>query len=238
LTVEKVEATAEDIITVANTVWERVLAVPCAPTIRVAFLAMLLLAGIGGFRPKALLRFPFKQIQLAVIRDPKDRSRTTIAVTFQVPIIKKRRSSRGTQAKWYVDLVRLLIRLHLMLICLRRITFTVFFVPVPSICLASLVTSLAIKADAFEPSIDSVGTLLRRPNLEGVDYLPLKWKEEILETPIFPLDYRTYRKIWHQGCLAAGLRSGPRPYALSVGVGLDLDGKSGPILTRLCLDCF
>jgi hypothetical protein len=104
----------------------------------------------------------------------------------------------------------------------------VFFVAVPSICLASLVTSLALKADAFEPSIDSVDTLLRRPNLEGVDYLPLKWKEGILETSIFPLDYRTYRHLWHLACVAAGLRQDPRLYTLRVGVGMDLDGNAAP----------
>jgi hypothetical protein len=104
----------------------------------------------------------------------------------------------------------------------------VIFVPVPSICLASLVTSLAIKADAFEPSIDSVDTLLRRPTLENVDYLPLEWKKEILETSIIPLDYRTYRHLWHLACLAAGLRQDPRLYTLRVGVGMDLDGKVAP----------
>jgi hypothetical protein len=68
-------------------------------------------------------------------------------------------------------------------------------VSVPSICLASFVTALALKADAFEPSVDSVQTLLQRPNLEGVNYLPLKWKGEIQDTRIFPLDYRIYRKL-------------------------------------------
>jgi hypothetical protein len=80
--------------------------------------------------------------------------------------------------------------------------------------------------------------LLRRPNLEGFDYLPLKWKQETLETPIFPLDYRTYRQLWHQACLAAGLRHDPRLYTLRVGVGMDLDGKVARILTRFCLNRF
>ena len=70
-----------------------------------------------------------------------------------------------------------------------------FFVAVPSIYLVSLVMSLTLKANAFKLSIDSVNTLLRRPNLKGVDYLPLKWKEDILETSIFLLDYYTYRHL-------------------------------------------
>ncbi|KAI9658227.1 MAG: hypothetical protein M1821_002359 [Bathelium mastoideum] len=210
LGVEKIEATKEDLIIIAHTVWERPEAVPCAPKVRLAFLAMLLLAGIGGFRPKTLVHFPFRQIEVAVVRDPRDRSKTKLAVTFRVKIIKKRRSSRGTHAEW--------------------IKFTVFFVPVPSICLASLVTALAIKADAFEPSVDSVHTLLARPNLEGVDYLPLKWKDEMLDARILPLDYRTYQNLWHRACIAAGLRNDPRLYVLRVGAGMDLDGVLADVL--------
>jgi hypothetical protein len=105
-----------------------------------------------------------------------------------------------------------------------RITFTVFFVPAPGICLASFVTALAIKADAFDPSIDSVETLLQRPNLEETDYLPLKWKREIEDDVIFRIDDSTFSRIWHLTCLALGLRVDPRPYVLRVGVGMDLDG--------------
>ncbi len=57
--VEKIEAAAEDVIGIANIVWERPDCVPCVPRIRISFLAMLILAGIGGFRPKALLDFNY-----------------------------------------------------------------------------------------------------------------------------------------------------------------------------------
>lgn len=99
-----------------------------------------------------------------------------------------------------------------------------FFIPAPGICLASFVTALAIKADAFDPSIDSVDTLLQRPNLEETDYLPLKWKKEIEDDVVFRIDDPTFSRIWHQSCLALGLRVDPRPYVLRVGVGMDLDG--------------
>jgi len=100
----------------------------------------------------------------------------------------------------------------------------VFFVPIPGIDLASFVTALAIKADAFDPSIDSVETLLQRPNLEETDWLPLKWKKKIEDDVIFKIDDSTFLRIWHQACLALGLRVDPRPYVLRVGVGMDLDG--------------
>jgi hypothetical protein len=105
----------------------------------------------------------------------------------------------------------------------------VFFTPVPCICLASYVTALAIKADAFDPSVDSVETLLQRPNLEGTDYLPLKWKKELENDDILKLNDATFRKLWHQGWLALGARDRKRPYTIRVGVGLDLDGTlAGP----------
>lgn len=116
----------------------------------------------------------------------------------------------------------------MILIRLRRITFTVFFVPAPSIYLASFVVALAIGADAFDPSIDSVETLLQRPNLEGTDYLPLKWKKEIQDDNIFRIDNSAFSRIWHTACLALGLRVDPRPYVLRVGVGMDLDGTFAP----------
>ena len=120
-------------------------------------------------------------------------------------------------------------RRTLILIRLRRITFTVFFVPAPCICLASYVTALAVKADAFDPSVDSVETLLQRPNLEGTDWLPLKWKKKFENEDIFKIDDDTFRRIWHQGWLALGARDSNRPYTLRVGVGMDLDGTlAGP----------
>ena len=99
-----------------------------------------------------------------------------------------------------------------------------FFVPAPGICLASFVTALAIKADAFDPSIDSVEMLLQRPNLKGTDYLPLKWKEEIMDGVIFRIDYSTFSRIWHLACLDLSFRVDPRSYVLRVGVEMDLDG--------------
>jgi hypothetical protein len=92
LLAEKIEAPAENVIAVANIVWERPDLIPCAPVVRLSFLAELMLRGIGGFRSKALRNFKYKQVQLSVIRNRKGRS--------DVPVVKKRRTSRGKKAKW------------------------------------------------------------------------------------------------------------------------------------------
>ena len=97
---EKIEAPAEDVIAVANIVWERPDLIPCAPVVRLSFLAELMLRGIGGFRSKALRNFKYKQVQLSIVRNRKGRSGTEIAATFRVPVVKERRTSRGKKAKW------------------------------------------------------------------------------------------------------------------------------------------
>ena len=98
---EKVEATAQVVFLIAQTVWERPDVVVCKPRVRVGFLAMLLLASIGGFRPKALLKFRYSQITLAVVRDPKrDSVRTNLVATIRTPVVKRR---TGSGQKWYVS---------------------------------------------------------------------------------------------------------------------------------------
>ena len=64
----KKEATAEDVIAVANIMWERPDLIPCTPVVRLSFLAELILRGIGGFRSKALRNLKYKQVQLSVVR--------------------------------------------------------------------------------------------------------------------------------------------------------------------------
>ena len=98
--VEKIEAPAEDVIAIANIVWERPDLIPCAPVVRLPFLAELILRGIGGFRSKAIRNFKYKQIQLPIVRNRKGRSETEIAATFRVTIVKERQTSRGKTPKW------------------------------------------------------------------------------------------------------------------------------------------
>ena len=108
-----------------------------------------------------------------------------------------------------------------------RLSFAITIVPCQTICLTSLIAARAIKDDAFEPSFESVEALLHRPTLEGegVDFLPLKWKEEMLDRPVFPLDYNHFNRLWHRTLTVAGFREDARIYALRVGTGGRLDGK-------------
>jgi len=97
----KREATAEDVIAVANIVWERPDLIPCTPVVRLSFLCELILRGIGGFRSKALRKFKYKQVRLSVVRGRMRSSETEIAATFRIPMVKERKSSQGKRPKWY-----------------------------------------------------------------------------------------------------------------------------------------
>lgn len=74
------------------------------------------------------------------------------------------------------------------------ISLSVTFVPCKTVCLLSVLLAQALADDAFEVHFPSVETLLNRPKLRGnVDYMPLKWKAEMLDGPILPI---TYNKCW------------------------------------------
>lgn len=82
--------------------------------------------------------------------------------------------------------------------------------------------------------------MLERPHLEGVDYVPLEWKEEFLNTEkekkIIPIKYAQYNKLWHLTIAAAGFREGMRPYAMRVGAGARLgefNSWSAPLRAEL-----
>lgn len=95
--------------------------------------------------------------------------------------------------------------------------FSVFFVPFPLVCLGRLIVAKAIRDGAFESSFVDAAEFLTRPMLGNVDFINLRWKEEMLDRPAFKLTYHRFNEIWHRVCLAAGFRQEPRLYSLRVG---------------------
>ena len=90
-------------------------------------------------------------------------------------------------------------------------------------CLGRLIVARALQDNAFDADFTDVEQFLKRPALGDVDYIELKWKEEMLDRTIFKLSYQQFNNIWHRVCMAAGLREEPRLYALRVGAGARLD---------------
>ena len=105
--------------------------------------------------------------------------------------------------------------------------------PCKILCLLSILLAQALVDDAFEAHFPSVDALMTRPKLKAnVDYMPLKWKEEILDQPLLPISYNQYWKTWCDTIQAAGVREKVRPYATRVGAGGRLDGNHSPFRDR------
>ncbi|MCJ1426159.1 hypothetical protein MMC29_004061 [Sticta canariensis] len=204
LTFDKIQVTAEDIYVLLNTLYERADDIPCQPRTRLGYHGIVTLAGIGGFRISTILTLKYRDVSLALVRDPDDRSRAKLVLTLTIAKNKLRRATRVTRAK--------------------DISFSITFVEFNLICLASIIASCAIYDDAFEAGFESVEALLSRPDLEDVDFLLSKWKSEMLDRPIFKLSKHTFYNIWHRNALVSGFRHDPRFYATRVGAAGRLDG--------------
>lgn len=77
------------------------------------------------------------------------------------------------------------------------VAISVTLVPCKLLCLVSLLVSQALVENAFDPEFNSFNELLTRPMMGNeVDYLPLRWKEEVLDDLILTISSSQYWKIW------------------------------------------
>lgn len=85
----KKEATAEDILLLISTLWQRAVDIPCEPELRIAFHNMLLLSGIAGFRPGVLCNIKYSQVQLDLVIYPTSGEKQVVT-TFTMHQNKQR----------------------------------------------------------------------------------------------------------------------------------------------------
>lgn len=57
---------------------------------------------------------------------------------------------------------------------------------------------LGIYKKAFEAEYKSVDDILSRPDLEDVDYVPLKWKEDFADKKIFKTNCSDFCEDFHR----------------------------------------
>jgi hypothetical protein len=108
------------------------------------------------------------------------------------------------------------------------VAYSVPLVPVPVLCLASLVIARALEMGALDTPYKSAHDLLHCPNLGATDRLDIPWKKEFLDKPLFPLRYPQFYELWTRCLLVVGCRKPIRPYALRVGAGARMDGMLLP----------
>lgn len=80
----------EDVVLFLSTLWGSAHLIPCEPDARLSMHGAVLLEAVAGFRPQEILGMSFRDVELAVVRDPVNRDRTRLVATITVKRIKRR----------------------------------------------------------------------------------------------------------------------------------------------------
>ncbi|CAF3458072.1 unnamed protein product [Fusarium graminearum] len=206
---EKTEMTLDDILMILKTVWGRASCIPCQPWKRLAFSGILLLGGIGGWRFESLKQLRYRDIKVAWLKDPKNPQKARCVATIRIH-----------HAKWKADKIE------------RDQTSSITLVPFKPVCLLSHIVAMAFFRNAFSTDFTTPEQILY-PELEpdcSVSYIPLKWKNEMLDNHVFDLNYKSYWALWHRVLMVGGLRTKLKPYSVRVGAGNRLDGPLKPAI--------
>jgi hypothetical protein len=94
ITFEKLEATAEDVIIILRTLWERAAELRIDVQTRIAFHANVLLSAMGGLRPGTLGKVRYRDVLVSVLRDPMDNTKLKHTATVTIPRNKLKNSLR------------------------------------------------------------------------------------------------------------------------------------------------
>ncbi|RYC59464.1 hypothetical protein CHU98_g6760, partial [Xylaria longipes] len=201
---QKVEFTVNDIGLILKTLWLCAHLVPfVAPIQRVVFHALVLMFAYG-FRQGMIMGMKYRDVTMAVIRD--DRNRRRLVATFTIRRNKLRANALEHKKG-------------------EKFQFTTTLLPYQLFCVTHLVGVIGVHFDAFKAGYRSVDELLHRPNLEHVDYVPLEWRDEVLDHDIFPMSYTTFSRNLHHVLLVAGFQTMARIYAFRLGALVEYDGS-------------
>lgn len=196
---QKVAATPSAVRRVLLNLWVKAAYIPCTPFTRLCVHVIDLLSALGGFRPKSLRTMKFSQFQLAFITLPGGRTRLACEVRIKRIKFKRRQKCNKKLSPWIV--------------------FTIMANPDPLFDLPDLIADLGIALNAFDGGYTSPADLYTLPLREAANYVPLNWKESMLDKYIVDISDTTLRKVWERTCLVSGARDVPRYYCLRVGAG-------------------
>lgn len=205
---QKVAASPSAVRKILLNLWAKAAYIPCSPRMRVSIHVVELLSALGGFRPKSLIRLKFSQFQLSFITLPDGRTRLACEVRIKRAKLKRRQKCMPKQSPWIV--------------------FTIIASSDPLFDLPDLIADLGITQNAFEAGYTSPEDLYTRPLREKASYVPLRWKESMLDKHIVDISYTTLYRVWYRTCLVSGARHIPRFYCLRVGAGGRTIGRRPP----------
>ncbi|KAM6537137.1 hypothetical protein FALCPG4_003083 [Fusarium falciforme] len=161
----------------------------------------------------------YKDIEVGWLRDPADPTKVRPVASVHVRHVKRHEDKIKRDQS-------------------ASLTFGITRVPVKSICLLSHIIAMAIYNGAFAIRFTSCEEVLYPKGLleDHIDYVPLKWKDDIVDQPVFPLNYKLYWRIWHRVLEVAGLREGLRPYSIRVGARGRLNSALKPALRSYIIE--
>ncbi|KAG5793240.1 hypothetical protein H9Q69_007718 [Fusarium xylarioides] len=163
------------------------------------------MGGIGGWRYESLKKLTYRDIELGWLRDPQNPQKARCVATIRIHHVKRKTDAIERDQT-------------------SSFTFGITLVPFKPVCLLTHIVAMAFFRNAFSTKFTSPEDILfPKPDSE-VDYVPLSWKDELKDDPVFKLGYNLYWKLWHRVLLVGGLRENPRPYSVRVGAGNRLDG--------------
>jgi hypothetical protein len=212
-----------------KTLWLRADDIPVQqPIHHVIFHALFLLFAYGGFRQGMVIgKVKFRDIQMAIIRDPVDATRRQLVTTIEINRNKlKQDALEHKKGEKLVPPSFPLFHLGRQTNIINRYSFSTTLLHYPLLCLTRLIAVLGIHFKAFEDDVTSVDDLLNRPILENFDYIPIKWKESMLDKLILPMSWPVFIRIFRRCLLVDGCPFLPCLYAMRMGAGADLDSKS------------
>ncbi|OIW26471.1 hypothetical protein CONLIGDRAFT_683448 [Coniochaeta ligniaria NRRL 30616] len=175
---QKIAATPSAVRKVLLNLWLKAAYIPCTALTSLFVHVIDLLSALGGFRPKSLLRMKFSQFQLAFITLPDCQTRLACEVSIKRIKLTRRQKCNPKMSPWIV--------------------FTIISNPDPLFDLPNLIASLGIVLNAFDADYASPADLYTRPLRETASYVPLKWKESMLDKYIVDISYTTLRKVWER----------------------------------------
>ncbi|KAI9695108.1 MAG: hypothetical protein M1820_008912 [Bogoriella megaspora] len=153
--VEKVEAAAEGVVLILDTLQDRANDIPCDNNDRIDFNAIAIIAALTGCRPGVLEMLTFGQFRLAHVQDSRDWSSIRLVASVELERNKQRRTALLSSKP-------------------KTIQFSVTLVLYKITCLASIIFSRTLVKDASDKvSLKSAEALIHRPNIEDAGYIEL-----------------------------------------------------------------
>lgn len=111
-----------------------------------------------------------------------------------------------------------------------------WLVPVPLICVTSLVVAIGLHENAFEVEYRSFQELVETPNMDQATAVPLKWKKEFYDRDLFNCTDSILCEKWKPLTFLSGYGDDLRRYCVRLGAAKAFDGSLSEATRNTIMD--